>query len=364
MRKFLIVLMVVAMASFLFVGCVPGVTPDVDEDEDVPAPASTPPTILDIQKSDGVTSIVDVTATGTEYINKTEAGSSILVVGIAGPEALVKVYIGSATIPVAVGAAAKTGLFSVAVAETALGADSLVAKTLYATSTEVALAESVASNVATFILDTDLPGIDSVAFTADEDEEDGTAELTADGTAIDNVTNVADTTLIETGTWKIDVLSDVSGFNTVKITGPGFEETYGEGNLDGAVFAANSPIPGVEFTLETPLAVGQHSEIVCTAEGDAIAGRATLKFDEDVSYAAATATTCVYGGVADGDDPSVYKEAINTGYWTGLTINEGTPYKITVYGVKDSAGNVGGTKAVPLTKSAIAGAASETDLEP
>ncbi|MBA7529027.1 hypothetical protein ES705_21219 [subsurface metagenome] len=35
MRKFLIMLMVVAMASFLFVGCLPGVTPDPDPDEDV-----------------------------------------------------------------------------------------------------------------------------------------------------------------------------------------------------------------------------------------------------------------------------------------------------------------------------------------
>ena len=166
MKKLLIILMVVTMA-FLFVGCL-GTTPPIDpvdpDEPVVPGPASTSPTIFDIQDSDEK-SIVDVTATGTEYINKTEAGTYILVTGIASPEALVKVYVGSAATPVAAGIATKSGLFSVAVAKAALGADSLVAKTLYVTSIELALTESVASNVATFILDTAGPYVKKVAAT-------------------------------------------------------------------------------------------------------------------------------------------------------------------------------------------------------
>jgi hypothetical protein len=44
MKKLLLVLMVVAMASFLLVGCLPGVTPDPDPDPD-PDPTPTPVTI-------------------------------------------------------------------------------------------------------------------------------------------------------------------------------------------------------------------------------------------------------------------------------------------------------------------------------
>ena len=371
MRKFLVMLMVVAMASFLFVGCLP-VTPPIDPVDPGPGPALPPPIILDIQKSDGVTSIVDLTATTTQYINKVEAGTSILVRGIAYPEALVKVYICSAATPVAVGEATKTGLFSVAVAETALGADSLVAKTLHVTSKEIGLAESVASNVATFILDTVVPGIEEVKATASAEPgvTGGTAVETTGGTAIEPIVAVDDVIAADvvTGTWTIEVTQlehgDVDPFDLVRskieITGPsGYSYLpFWVAVTDGA-FTSTLLIPGVTFTLVHPLEDLFKSEIVCKAQSKAVDARATLKFSEDITYAAAMA------GTYSIDEPDVYKETNDTGYWVDEAVGDaGATFTITVYGVEDSAGNVGGTSAVPLTKSVIVGAASETLLEP
>jgi len=68
MKKFLVMLMVVAMASFLFVGCLPGVTPE-PEPEPVPVPVVTG-AIIDIAAIPGVTApvadaIPDLTVTAT-----------------------------------------------------------------------------------------------------------------------------------------------------------------------------------------------------------------------------------------------------------------------------------------------------------
>ena len=68
MKKFLVMLMVVAMASFLFVGCLPGVTPE-PEPEPEPVPVVTG-AIIDIAAIPGVTApvagaIPDLTVTAT-----------------------------------------------------------------------------------------------------------------------------------------------------------------------------------------------------------------------------------------------------------------------------------------------------------
>jgi len=163
MKKLLIMLMVVTMASFLFVGCL-GITPPIDPDDpdDPLEPTSTAPAIIGIYEIGGAASlIVDPTATDTEYIDKTEADFIVVsVLGIAGPEALIQVYIGSAVLPIALGEAGKTGFFEVFMTISSLGDDG--AKTLYATATEVALDESASSNVVNFTLDTAAPEIVSV----------------------------------------------------------------------------------------------------------------------------------------------------------------------------------------------------------
>jgi hypothetical protein len=69
MKKLLLVLMVVAMASFLLVGCLPGVTPDPDPDPD-PDPTPTPVTIaVDTFVACGKDVIVTLpTAVETDYV--------------------------------------------------------------------------------------------------------------------------------------------------------------------------------------------------------------------------------------------------------------------------------------------------------
>jgi len=163
MKKFLIMLMVVAMASFLFVGCL-GVTPpvdDVDEDEDVSAPTSTAPVIFAIATSGDVeTGIINLYSSATQYMNKTQVKDGIVVEGFAPKYSEVKVYVDN--VVVATGTAYGTSeMFIVGVAKAKLGADG--AKTIYATATETGLAESVPSATYAFTLDTVAPEIVEVA---------------------------------------------------------------------------------------------------------------------------------------------------------------------------------------------------------
>jgi len=369
MKKLLIILMVVAMAAFLFVGCMPGVTPDVDEDEDeeVVVPTSATPVLTDIQNSAGVL-IVTVGSTSTEYINKTELGSSILVKGTAPSGSAVKIYIDDVALA-SVGETAVTGLWSVAVAKSSLGDDGV--KVLHATVTEVGLAESAASNAVTFTLDTDLPGIDSVAFTAVSGLSAGTATATLNTNVyLITAADVSGTTVpVQTfvsGTWTITSVLDAGVANNVAVTSPSGVTVYH--SVGSAAVISDLLIPGIKLTFTAAFTAATASTTVTisaitqpTAE---VVGRATIKFDEDVNYAGMTAGTYTCATVAG--DPDVYNETKNTGYFTnetGLT-TAGASATITVYGVKDLAGNVGGTSAVPLTKTATVGAASATSLKP
>ena len=168
MKKLLIMFMVVAMASFLFVGCL-GVTPEPDDpvDPDEPIiPVSIAPVIRGIEN-------ISLYSSETQYMNKAEVADGILVYGYAPKYSEVNIYIG--------GVVAGTGTafggdeeFTVFVSEDNLGADG--AKTLYATATEVALPESDPSTEYAFTLDTVAPEMVEVA--ADLSEE--TATVTFD----------------------------------------------------------------------------------------------------------------------------------------------------------------------------------------
>ena len=169
MKKLLIMLMVVAMASFLFVGCLP-VTPPIDPvdpvDPDPVLPPSVTPVIEKITNVDGE-SIINLYSSATQYMNKAEVKNGILVKGFALKYSEVKVYVRG----VVVGTSTTYGVlerFTVFVAKASLGDDG--AKTLYATATEVASAESTPSTVYAFTLDTVAP--DLVSVTAEMDMED------------------------------------------------------------------------------------------------------------------------------------------------------------------------------------------------
>lgn len=365
MKKLLIVLMVVAVASFLFVGCIPGVTPPVDdEDEDDVTPPTSATPVLTAVESSAAVSIFDVTSTSTLYMNEDEAGSSILVKGTAPSESLVTIYIDDVAVVGAVGETAVTGLWTVAVAESSLGADGV--KVMTAKVTEVGLAESAASNAVTFTLDTVDPGIDSVAATAAVAGGFVSGKVTSGsvtGTNPLSALATGGTGTMVAGTWTIEVLSNSGIDNNVTITSSTYSgtKTY----TIAATPTFTDVIPGVVFTFITPVA-GNSCTVTTTADTlattTAILPRATITFDEDVSHAGMAAGVYTVGGVAG--DPTSYKEATDTGYWQIATAAAGATLTITVYGITDLAGNVGGTVTSVLTASCTVAAASATSLAP
>jgi hypothetical protein len=355
MKKFLVMLMVVAMASFLFVGCLPGVTPDVDDDDEeeevVVVTTTVAPVILTVAG-------ISITSSATQYINATEA-AVVTVTGTAPTYSEVKVYVDA----ICAGTAnvGDTGTFTVVIAEADLGADG--DKVIYATAKEAALPVSAHSVEYAFILDQVKPGIDSVAASADADSSvtvtlvSGTDPLTAAPTTDGTGTLAA-------GTWVITCFGDsTSAASNVVITSAGVSTSY---EVTAAATEFDGVIPGIKFTFVNNFDAGDAVKIVLTG---VVADRYTLKFDEDVSFtgAAAGVYDILVNGVAQAPgDPDTYKEGNDTGYWNnefnGLAV--GDTVTLTVHSVTDLAGNVGGTAASPLIKTCYAGAASATALKP
>ncbi|MBA7582607.1 hypothetical protein ES708_24540 [subsurface metagenome] len=166
MKKLLIMLMVVAMASFLFVGCLP-VTPPIDpEDPDEPVgPPSTTPVIEEIRDIDDEVDIINLYSSATQYMNAKDVADGILVKGFAPKYSEINVYVGGVVVGTGYAYGVGEG-FTVFVAKADLGVDG--AKTLYATATEIGLDESVPSTTYAFTLDTVAPEIVSVAAEAED----------------------------------------------------------------------------------------------------------------------------------------------------------------------------------------------------
>jgi len=335
------------------VGCTTPPTPDPDPDP-TPTPVvvvSATPVLTAVETSAAV-SIFDVTSTSTLYMNKAEAGSSILVKGTAPAESRVQIYVDDATVAASVVEATASGLFTVAVAKVALGTDGV--KTLHVTATEVGLAESAASNVATFTLDTDLPGISSIAATASAGFTAVSGTIT--GTIPINTLDRTSTTVVA-GSWTILCLGDSGDSSNVRITPTdGTATTYSV--LSGGTLS--DIVTGYVITFVANFKAGDGCKVTTTA---AITARAKIVFDEAVDY------TGMAAGTYNTGDPTTYKDATYTGYWESPTpavgATAGGSYTITVYGVTDLAGNAdGGTSASPLSASCTIGAASATTLKP
>ena len=191
MKKFLVILMVLAMASFLFVGCTTPPTPDPDPDPD---PDPTPTVQTDIPYITGVGGI-SILSSSTQYINAAEDGATDFVVagvGVAG--AIIRLYIDD--VYAGVGSTGSGGAFSgigitgITMAE---GAD----KTLHVTATLPGLAESDASTVYTFTYDKTAPTIASVV----GDSSDNYITVTF-SEAVANATG---------GTWKYNSFTTYGG---------------------------------------------------------------------------------------------------------------------------------------------------------
>jgi len=369
MKKFLVILMVVAMASVLFVGCT---TPPTPEPEPEPEPTPTPivsatPVLTDVQTSLGV-SIFDVTSTATLYMNIAEVGASILVTGTAPSESLVKIYLGDVAVGPAVAEASTAGLWTVAIAKSSLGDDGV--KVLTAKVTEVGLAESAASNAVTFTLDTVRPSATTLAATAESSvgATGGTSLITAGGTAV--LTAIATPADVVTGTWVINVLGISGAANNVTFSLNGGTATTYTAVPGSEVFGAGAPIPGVVVTLAALLSPGQVSTITCLARNTPIAGRATVLYSEDVTVA--TADLGVFTGI-DFTTGAAHATPVaetylayvgNTSYYTLTSTPDLALYdtvRVTVNGTIDLAGN---TQTTASSLSCTVGAASLTTLAP
>jgi len=148
MKKFLVILMVVAMASFLFVGCVP-TTPAEEEvvvPEEVPVVAKTDTPIITLING----AQFDVSSTATQRIN------DFNVVVVAPVGSVLKLYVND--VWVGTGSAGAGGV-SAAITTIATIADGV--KTIYVTAQASGLAVSEKSTIYTATLDTVAPKIAS-----------------------------------------------------------------------------------------------------------------------------------------------------------------------------------------------------------
>jgi len=148
MKKFLVILMVVAMASFLFTGCIP-TAPEAEEEvvpeEVVPEVVKTDtPTITSINS-------VSLYSTATQYTD------DIFVGGVSVKDATIKLYVDDTLVGVAVtGDTASFATLSPSLAEVTEGVVEL-----YVTATGDGLAESDASTKYTFTFDETAPTLAS-----------------------------------------------------------------------------------------------------------------------------------------------------------------------------------------------------------
>lgn len=361
MKKLLIILMVIAMVSFLYAGCTP-TTPAEEVEEEELVPTDTP-TVSSI-------SGIDITSDSTQYVNSSEAENGITVEGSAATGAEVKVYINDAAVATTADVTAN-GTWALILTESELGGDG--EKTVYAVASEVGLADATSTSY-DFTLDTDAPGISSIACTANVEAVTAsplTTEITShiwsDEPFIKSLSlsGTPGQTVVE-GDYVIVALGPYATLNNVKITTPaGDSTTYDLVDWIGENSVFLDVIPGIRIEFGH-FAEDDTCTITNTAAVNAVAaitGRATMTFDEDITSDGAMAGT--YAGGLVSVDPFYCDEATDTVYWTDITTTtEGDTVSITVYGITDLAGNVGGTSDVPLTTFCIVDVASATALKP
>jgi len=295
MKKFIIVLMVVAVASFLFVGCLP-TTPETPTEPTEPTEPTVAATVAPI-----ITAIpgISLTSTATQYINATEA-AVVTVAGTAPTYSEVKVYVddvcaGTADVGV-------TGTFLVVVAEADLGADG--EKVIYATAKEAAIDVSAHSVEYAFVLDQVAPSATTLAATADTALALDSAIVSGKGIAVDSFgvqgLGVQGLGTLAAGTWTITCLADSSVNANVTISDGTTTTTYTVNDAD--IF--NGVIPGVYFVFADGFDAGDVNTVTITT---AIAERATVLFDEEVTFATAS-------------DDSIVAATLGNYVWTAWTL--------------------------------------------
>jgi len=360
MKKLLVILMVVAMASFLFVGCIPTTPEEVveeeeEEEEEVVVVATVAPLLTSITTNAAVpVAAIDLTATATQYLNAADVALGIIVNGTAPTYSEVKVYVddvcaGTADVGV-------TGIFSVVVAEADLGADG--DKVIYATAKEAAIDVSAHSVEYAFVLDQVKPSATTLAATAATALALDSAIVSGNSIAVDSF-GVQGLGTLAAGTWTITCVGDSAATSNVTISDGTTTTTYTAD--DGDIF--DGVIPGVYFVFAAGLDAGDVNTVTITT---AIADRATILFSEEVTYASAMAAANFTWlnnttGLALADVPITYYS--NTTYFTpfvaALAVYDSV--RCIVNGLVDLAGN---TQTTASVVTCTAAAASLTSLAP
>ena len=341
MRKFLVMLMVVAMA-FLFVGCIP-ITPPVDPEgpglyligiEVDPKTMS-----LFVEESEKITSVTacyELRSYGVildfdDCLFLTN-DSEVATVDKNGLVTAKKV----GTADIVVSYEGKLATVVVTVSEL----DIVAPKAIELKATAFA--------VATYPARAKYPeGIDPI--------------LADDGGGI-----IYTTTALVPGTWVIECLRANDLASNVKIVSPiGITKTYNV-SANGILIDA---IPGLK--LKFVAAFGANDGVfleVLSTNGKEVIARATILFDEDITSATADAATWTSIQWIDGEmnvvDETFVNYASKTSYYTidtAIALAQYDTLRCVVNGAEDLAGNIQTTASV-LT--CTVGAASETDLKP
>jgi len=342
MKKLLIILMVVAMASFLFVGC-NGTTPPIDPDE--PVEPVVPATVAPV-----ITSVPDISG---GYINKDAAADGIVVNGTAPTYSEVKVYINGLT--AGTGDTLANGVFQVVVAKADLIKAVKVdgAKTLYATATETGLAVSASSNVKKFTLDTVAPKISSSKAKAGTPAVVGNPASVTDavfGVGANPIASALSGTAgvsFVGGAWLVECLDVQNKPSNVVITSPSSTQiTYSIAASQVLVDA----IPGVTLTFNGAFGIGDAATVTVVAPVAAVIavpGYIDVTFDADVTSAsmlAPPAGTGVWTAFAATKNlnPDVAVIGAAKARLTedvAGTMLVGEAYSVSCYGPTDLAGN-------------------------
>jgi len=362
MKKFLIILMVLAMASVLFVGCTtpPTPAPDPDPDPD-PVTVSATPVLTAVATGAAVpVAIIDLTSTAIQYVNKAEAGTLIFVQGTAPAESLVSIYLDDVAITAAVGETSVNGLWSIFIAKSALGDDGV--KVMTAKCTEVGLDESLASNAATFTLDTALPSATTLAATATAADDHAVASAITSGTALIASAVVSNAANLVAGTYTISYIAASTAAANMQFAG---------GTMTTQTLLVNSAttlyvIPGVKLDITVALldlmAIGSVTTLTVT-DTALIVDRARVLFSEEITTASAILPanyTFLDGAVAAVDTPVSYSAKYMYFTFAGV-LAQGDILTCTVNGVIDLAGN---TQTTANVLTATVGAAHATSLAP
>jgi hypothetical protein len=356
------------MAAFLFVGCIPDVvTPPVDEEEEeeeeeVVVAATVAPIITSITDNAAVpAAVISLTSTATRYMNAAEVALGIIVNGTAPTYSEVKVYVddvcaGTADVGV-------SGTFAVVVAEADLGADG--DKVIYATAKEAAIDVSAHSTEYAFVLDQVKPTATTLAATAAAANAVDSTIVSGSG-AIDSAYIAGSGTLVA-GAYTINCLGDSSELSNVVVTTPaGVSTTY---SIGIANYLDLGIIPGVELDFLSTFAAGDACTVTVTTT---IASRATVLFDEEVTYATASGANYTW---TSWDLSLNASNAVNVAtfinyvslksYFSPITcalaLARYDTLNCVVNGMTDLAGN---TQTVANVLSCTVGAASATSLAP